>query len=206
MNFLQLLFFGLLPAVIGYMMGCPNAAWLVSRIKRVNLRNTGTKNLGTTNTFVTFGPFWALPVFLFDFGKAALAVILCRMLFPETVLPGLAAGTFAVIGHIFPFFLHFKGGKGLASYLGMITATNWRVGILALLFLCFICVITNYLIVASTLTVLCFPVWVGISMKSLSAAAVVMIASLVFLHKHHMNFRRLREGTEIPIWKRGRTD
>lgn len=109
---------------IGYGLGCMNPAYFISLLKHKDIRNSGTGNLGTTNTFMNFGKACGCAVLLFDMFKAFAAVWLCRALFPEMELASVMAGSMAVIGHIFPFYLHFKGGKGIASLAGFILATD----------------------------------------------------------------------------------
>jgi len=191
-------------AFLGYFLGCPNPAWLISRLKGVDLRARGTKNLGTANTFITLGPVWGIFVFLFDTGKAALAVALCRSLYPETELAGLTAGAAAVFGHVFPVWLRFHGGRGLASYLGMIFATDWRVGLIFLAGIAVVTVITDYLIVASTLTVIAFPVWTGFAYRGAGAVGIVLTASLLYLILHRANWIRLIHGREMNFRSGGK--
>ena len=95
---------------IGYLMGSVNSAALVGRRKQVDLSQTGTGNLGATNTMVTFG--WSAGVFvmLFDILKSFLAGKLAQYLFPTLRIAGMLACIGAMLGHCFPIFLHFKGG------------------------------------------------------------------------------------------------
>lgn len=89
---------------IGYGFGAVNPAYLISKWKHQDIRNSGTGNLGTTNAFINFGKGWGFVVMLVDMLKAFLAVGLCRCLFPELALAGTVAGSMAVIGHIYPFY------------------------------------------------------------------------------------------------------
>ena len=188
-----------LAALIGYLLGCPNLANVIARKKGVDLRRTGTKNLGTSNTFVTFGFFWAALVFLHDAGKAFIAIHLCRLLFPQIPLTFYAAGAGAVFGHVYPFHMGFRGGKGFAAYLGMILGIDWRLGILVCAGVILVMLIANHFIVASALTTLFFPIWTAVTGKGLFAVLLASAASLLYLILHKENFVRLFSGTEPKL-------
>ena len=136
----------LISAVLGYLLGCSNMAYWLGLIKKVDIRNNGSGNLGASNATVLLGWGAGVIVALHDIGKAVLAVFLARLLFPETEAVGAAAGVAAVMGHIFPFYLKFKGGKGLASFWGLILALNWKVGLAMLLLGVVITVVTDFIL------------------------------------------------------------
>ena len=186
-------------AMIGYLLGCSNMALYVSRFKETDLRKTGSKNLGTGNTYLSFGLGWAILVFIHDAGKAALAVYLGQLLFPEWLAAPYVAGSAAVLGHIFPFYLHFRGGKGFASYLGMILMLNWRAGITAILSVATIALISNYFVIASTVTVIAYPIYTAFVTHDIGAVATVSFTSIVFICFHRQNYVRLAKGTEPKI-------
>lgn len=97
--------------IIGYLLGCISPAALVSKIKNKDLRKSGTGNLGATNTLLVFGKSWGVCVMLFDVAKAFTACKLARWLFPSLPIAGMLAGSAAVAGHIYPFYMKFRGGK-----------------------------------------------------------------------------------------------
>ena len=149
--------------LLGYLLGSISPAALIAKIKKVNLRKSGTGNLGATNTTLVFGKKFGIAVMAFDIFKSALAVIIARLIFSEVgALAGLIAGASAVIGHMFPFYMKFKGGKGLAAYGGMVLAFD------PLLFLILLClgiismVIINYGVALTYAAAILFPVLVGI--------------------------------------------
>lgn len=96
-----------------YLIGCSNMALYLSRWKGVNLRAGGSKNLGASNAFALMGWKAGLLVAVHDIGKAVLAVELSKWIFPAVPLLGFIAGVACVLGHMFPFYLKFKGGQGL---------------------------------------------------------------------------------------------
>jgi len=106
----------LLSFIIGYLIGTVNPAALLAKRKQYNLKQSGTGNLGATNTMLAFGLRYGIFVLAFDLCKAYLSVHLSRFLFPKSELSGLVAGVGSVVGHIYPWHLKFKGGKGSAWY------------------------------------------------------------------------------------------
>lgn len=112
-------------------------------------------------------------VLLFDMFKAFAAVWLCRALFPEMELASVIAGSMAVIGHIFPFYLHFKGGKGIASLTGFILAADWKCFLFLLIVGCIAAVIVNYGCAISFSAASLFPVICLVKLQSVAAFAIL---------------------------------
>lgn len=185
--------------VFAYLMGCSNMALYISKIKKVDLTAGGSGNYGASNATILMG--WGAGVLtaIHDAGKACLAVILARWLFPELAYGGEVAGVACVLGHIFPFYMGFKGGKGFASYIGMTIALNWKFALIILLLGVLLTVITDYIVMATTLTILSVPVYIGITAHSVWPALILCIATAVILYKHRHNYVRIFKGTEIGL-------
>ena len=196
----------ILVIALGYLLGCSNMATYLAAIKKVDLSAGGSKNPGASNAVILMG--WGAGVMtaVHDIGKSALAVILARVLFPDVAYIGAVAGVASVLGHIFPFWMKFKGGKGFASYLGMTIALNWKFSIVVLLLLVVITLITDYIVAATANTIIIVPIWMGIASHSLSLALILLVGSLVIAWKHRENFVRIYKGTEIRFRKAGRGD
>lgn len=195
---MNILFYAI-TAAAAYLIGCTNPAWAISKLKGVDMRSGGSGNLGTCNSVVMLGFRWGVVVCLYDMGKAALAVALARLIFPELRFATEIAGAACVLGHIFPFYLKFRGGKGFASYLGMTLALDWKFALALLLAVVVITVVTDYIVFATLTTVVTVPVYAGIFRFGLLAVIPLVIASLVIIWKHRENFVRLRNGTEIRL-------
>jgi glycerol-3-phosphate acyltransferase PlsY len=195
-----------LSALMGYLLGCSNMAYWLGLIKKVDLRNNGSGNLGASNATVLLGWKAGVAVAVHDIGKAVLAVVLARMLFPETENVGAMAGVAAVLGHVFPFYLKFKGGKGFASYLGMTIALNWKIAIVVLLLVGIVTLVTDYIVAATTNTIIIVPAWLGIAGHSWILALILLVASVVIAWKHRENYVRMYHGTEIGFRSAGRGD
>lgn len=192
--------------LLSYILGSSNMAKYLAAIKRVDLTAGGSGNLGASNAVILMG--WGAGVLtaLHDIGKSALAVILARLVFPDAPYIGAAAGVAAVLGHIFPFWMKFKGGKGFASYLGMTLALNWKFAIAVLLLVVAVTLITDYIVAATTTTIVLVPVGLGILTQSIILPLILLVASLVIAWKHRENYIRIYNGTEIGFRKAGRGD
>ena len=188
----------LLVVLIGYLLGSLNLAVLLAKRKGVDLRAGGSGNPGASNTVTLMGWKAGVLVALHDIGKAFLAVWLCTKLFPALPYSGAIAGVSCVLGHIFPFYLRFRGGKGFASYLGMTLALNWKFALAIGLAIILVVLITDYIVVGTMVTVVSFPVFCAI--KHLYITALLLcVASLVIIYKHRANLVRIYNGTEIKV-------
>ena len=192
--------------LLSYILGSSNMAKYLAAIKKVDLTAGGSGNLGASNAVILMG--WGAGVLtaLHDIGKSALAVILARLVFPDAPYIGAAAGVAAVLGHIFPFWMKFKGGKGFASYLGMTLALHWKFAIAVLLLVVAVTLITDYIVAATTTTIILVPIGLGVLTQSIILPLILLVASLVIAWKHRENYVRIYNGTEIGFRKAGRGD
>ena len=188
-----------LTALGAYLLGCSNLAYCICKIKKVDIRTGGSGNLGASNTTTLLGWYAGIAVAIHDAGKALLAVMLANLFFPDAAYIGAVAGVASVLGHIFPFYLKFRGGKGFASYFGMTFALNWKLALVILGLVILVTVITDYIVVGTTLTILTVPVYQGMAEGSLILALILCIATVVIIYKHRMNYVRIYNGTEIGL-------
>ena len=189
----------ILVILAAYLLGSSNMALYISKIKKVDARAGGSGNLGASNAAILMGWGAGVTVAVHDIGKSALAVILARIVFPGLPFIGTVAGVASVLGHIFPFYLKFRGGKGFASYLGMTLALNWKLALVVMALVLVVTLMTDYIVMGTTLTIVSVPVYMGIAEHSLLLALMLCIASLVIIYKHRMNYVRIWKGTEIGL-------
>jgi len=202
MNWLLYIIVGLL----SYLLGCSNMALYLSKAKGIDLRKGGSGNLGASNALVLMGWKAGVLVGIHDIGKAVIAVLLVKHLCPELDNIGAVAGVAVVLGHMFPFYLKFKGGKGFASYLGMTIALNFRFALIVLVAVVLITLITDYIALATFTTVISVPVYFGIAEHSMIAASILFIATAAIIYKHRENIVRMANGTEIGFRRANRGD
>lgn len=188
-------------AAIGYLIGTFNLAYLMAKQRGIDIKKQGTSNAGASNATIVMGWRAGVLVALSDAGKALAAVAVVRMLYPELSLAAYITGIAVVIGHIYPFYLRFNGGKGFASYLGMILALDWRIflGVLAVAII--VTVVTDYIALATLTTAIGFPVYQYIIGKNTVVAMLFTFLSLVIIYKHIDNLKRIALGTEIGLRK-----
>ena len=186
-------------AVMGYLLGCSNMAYWISRIKKVDIRKNGSGNLGASNATVLLGWGAGVIVAVHDIGKAILAVLLAKMLLPDLEYVGAVAGVACVLGHIFPFYLKFRGGKGLASFFGMILALNWKVALGLLVLGLVITVVTDYISLAALSISVTAPVGIWLTTGGLAVPLILCIATVVMIFKHIENIQRILNHTEIGL-------
>ena len=189
-----------LAAALGaYALGCSNMAFYLSKLHKVDFRSGGSGNLGASNATILMGWKAGILVAIHDAGKALLAVLLANLLFPNLPNVGAVAGIAAVLGHIFPAPLKFRGGKGFAPYVGMTLALNWKFALVVLGIVVLVTVITDYIVVGTTTTVLMVPSYLGWAHHSFLLAGILLIGTLVILYKHRENYVRMANGTEIGL-------
>jgi glycerol-3-phosphate acyltransferase PlsY len=128
-----------------------------------------------------------------------LAVLLANIFYPDLPYIGAVAGVASVLGHIFPFYLKFKGGKGFAAYIGMTIALNWKLALVILALVVLITVVTDYIVLGTTTTIIAVPISLGIETHSVVLPLILLIATLVILYKHRENYPRIIKGTEIGL-------
>lgn len=197
----------LVTAVGSYLLGSIPFGYLLVRVfHKQDIRQTGSGNIGATNVSRT-SPALGILTLLLDALKGFVAVALTRVLFPgQTALLGLAA-LLAIVGHMFPVWLKFRGGKGVATGLGAFAVIVPKIilvmiGIFIALFLAF-----RYVSLASILTVALFPLLAWMldpHSNSSQLLAAIAASSLLIIAKHHENLRRLLAGTEPRFqWRRG---
>lgn len=190
----------LLAALLGYALGCLSPAFFLARRRGFDIRSTGSNNAGASNAFITMGAKSGVAVGLCDMAKACAAALLAAAVFPQ--LPGAAAvaGTAAVVGHIFPFYLRFRGGKGFAPFLGLTLALDWRFFLAILAVVLIITLVTDYIVIGTFTTIVSVPVYLGAFARTgWLVVSVVCVASLVIFAKHFVNIKRLMTGQEIGL-------
>ncbi len=199
------LIFKLLLILAAYLLGSvPSSVWIGRYFYDTDVREHGSGNAGFTNTVRVLGWKAGLPVFLIDVLKGYLAVNLVR--FSEDYLPGslvvinfqLILGAAAVLGHIFPIYVGFKGGKGVATLLGLLLAIQPHVTLICLGIFVFIFLTTRYVSLSSMVAGIAFPI-LNIYVFHTTAISLVifsMIVSILLLLTHQKNIERLLKKEE----------
>lgn len=187
----------LLWAVIGYGLGSIPFGMILARVMGLgNLREIGSGNIGATNVLRTGSKTAAALTLLLDGGKGAVAVLLARAFAGEDSAQIAALAAF--FGHCFPIWLGFKGGKGVATFIGLWLALAWPVGLALCATWLVTAAITRYSSLSALVAAVASPVWALVLGVPGAVALAAALAALI-LWRHHENIARLRAGTESRI-------
>ena len=190
----------LITALIGYLLGNIQSAYFLGKfVHKVDIREHGTSNIGASNATVVLGKKLGFITLLLDVLKAVAAVVIVRAYFPGESDLQFWAGCWAVIGHIFPFFLKFKGGKGVASLLGVLIVVNWQIGLISTAIVIITTLLTNYIALGAIILYLSLPISLFFYDYSLLPILLSLFLLLVGFIKHLGNFSRIRNGTELKV-------
>lgn len=177
----------ILSVLIGYFLGCLSPAAFLGRKHNKDLRKEGTGNLGATNTLIVLGAKNGILVMVFDIAKAFIASRIAKHLFPRQYYAGLLAGTGAVFGHCFPCHMKFKGGKGVASFAGMMLAHNPVIFLILLIIGLIMMLVINYGVATPVTAAVLYPVISLAFSGDLWIFGITAVASILIIVKHWSN-------------------
>ena len=193
-------------AIVAYFIGSISFSVIFSRkFAGFDVREKGSKNAGSTNVLRTVGKKAAALTLVCDVLKGVMAIVVAILAgriwteVDETLLEYIA-GFFAILGHTFPIFFEFRGGKGVATALGVLITLNWKIGLICLIFAVIIIAFTKMVSVGSILAAVLYPIltiFMG-DVKFLPVMISILIALLVIFN-HRENLKRIKNGTENKI-------
>ncbi|WP_427338520.1 glycerol-3-phosphate 1-O-acyltransferase PlsY [Caloranaerobacter sp. DY30410] len=193
----------LLILLLSYLIGNINAAYLIGKtLENKDIRNYGSGNAGATNALRVFGAKIAAITFLFDLLKAVIAVILGKMILGETGM--LLSGISVVVGHNWPVLLNFRGGKGIASTIGVMLVVNYKITFICVAIGLIIVIKSKYVSLGSVITMALLPI-IGLFLNrpfSLDFLIFTLILSAMAIYRHKENISRLLKGQERKIGER----
>ena len=195
---------GISSLLIGYLFGCFQTSYFISQlVSKKDIRKIGSGNAGASNVTSELGWKYGILTGVVDVLKAYIPTQLVLYIFPGTYQPldlMVLAGTSAVLGHIYPFFLDFRGGKGVACYIGMLLVIDWKIGVAVMIGLILITIITDYVSVGSISLYIIIPVLAytsdDYSHIVVRCAVVLFIVGMI---KHWINLQRIMNGTETGL-------
>ena len=201
----------LLSVLAGYLLGSVPFGLLVSRMKGMDIRQHGSGNIGATNVWRVCGWRYGLPVFVLDVLKGVASVLFARWIAPrfdgDPAWAGIVAATACILGHSFPIWLRFKGGKGVATSLGVLFGLMPMVSLGVLLLWAVIFKASGYVSLASIVAAVALPLLAGGAQYAgwgygWPCVGFAVIAALLVIMRHRSNIQRLRAGTESRFGKR----
>jgi len=188
--------------IAGYLLGSIPFGLLLTRMIGVDIRQVGSGNIGTTNVLRTGNKALAAATLLLDAGKGAAAVLIGRELGGE--IAGIMAGMAAFIGHCFPVWLRFRGGKGVATILGITLAALPLAGLIALAVWLGGALVTRYSSVGGMLAAVACPLAVWFLAHDLGWALHLAMLAALLIFQHRDNLARLGNGTESKIGQKAK--
>ncbi|MDK2810238.1 MAG: acyl phosphate:glycerol-3-phosphate acyltransferase [Petroclostridium sp.] len=189
----------LLAVLISYLLGSINSSILVGRLwANIDIRKYGSGNAGATNTLRTLGKSAAAVVLIGDVLKGIIGVIIGRYLAGE--MGALTAGIACVLGHNFPIYFGFKGGKGILTSAGVIFMINWKIGLVLAVLVLLIIAITRYVSLGSIIGASLYPVVVLLfDRRGIEHIIFAVWIAVLAVYRHKTNIKRLLDGTESKL-------
>ncbi len=194
-------------SLIAYCIGSISFSVILSRkFAGFDVRDKGSKNAGATNVLRTVGKRVALLTLICDILKGVIAIVIAIIagkIWEDVVnVESLKylAGFFVILGHTFPIFFEFRGGKGVATALGVLITLNWKIGLICLIFALIIIAFTKMVSVGSILSAILYPI-LTIFMAEVEFGAIIIsiFIALLVIFNHRENLKRIKEGTENKL-------
>lgn len=190
---------------IGYLFGCINGSQIVGNYKNINIKKSGMKNAGASNTTIVLGLRYGIIVAFIDVSKAIFSILLIVFLLNHFEIINEAQiiyiylnALFVVLGHNYPITMNFSGGKGTASFIGLILMIDWRIAFMGLCVLLLLSFVTDYLVIGVLSMYISF---IGFTYYSFGLSPVLIALLLLFLSimKHIENYKRIISKQEIRL-------
>lgn len=201
-------------AILSYLLGSLNFGVILSKgIEKDDIREHGSGNAGTTNMLRNYGKRLAILTILGDMIKVAVAIGLSFLIVKLTNVYDLISeanvdadmliksfsGFFCVLGHIFPCFFKFKGGKGVATAGGMVFIVDWKIALILLAIFIIIVAVTKYVSLGSIIIALLYPILIYLFYKNLVLTIIALIFTLIVIVAHRSNIKKLINHSENKI-------
>lgn len=193
-------------SIIAYFIGSISFSVILSRkFAGFDVREKGSKNAGATNVLRTVGKKVAALTLVCDILKGVIAIVIAMIagkIWEDIDIEILKylAGLFAILGHTFPIFFEFRGGKGVATALGVLITLNWKIGLICLIFALIIIAFTKMVSVGSILSAVLYPILtVFMGEASFGAITISILITLLVIFNHRENLKRIKNGTENKL-------
>ncbi len=206
-------------AILSYLLGSLNFGIIISKsLNKDDVRSHGSGNAGSTNMLRNFGKKYAVMTIIGDMLKVAVAILIAYLVMKYLGHTSLSkgsdaqilgvdakmftksfAGLFCVIGHIFPCFFRFKGGKGVATAGGMVFMIDWRIALILLAIFIITVAVTKYVSLGSIIMAVLYPVLIFVFYKSLPLTVISAVFTIIVVVAHRENIKKLINHTESKI-------
>ncbi len=193
MSFLQIVLSG----IAGYLLGSINSSIIVGKLYRIDIRQYGSGNAGMTNTLRTLGKKAAFFVLIGDILKGIISYLFGLALAGK--VGAMTAGTLAIIGHNWPVYFQFKGGKGVLTSAAVLFMMNAEIAALLLLIFAVVVVMTRYVSLGSIIAAALFPVLAIVYRQDAGFVIFSIVICLLVIFRHRSNISRILNGTESKL-------
>jgi len=185
--------------------GCIQTSYFIGRFKfKVDVKNQGSKNAGASNGVLLFGWKYGIFIGLIDMFKAYIPILIILSIYPDDMFLASITGGGVILGHIFPFFMGFNGGKGMSSYFGMLLAFDFMFGIGILFVAALLLMITNYVAISTVLILIFVPPIIYFMCNSnvydFNFLLSLSFFSIIIFIKHIENIYKICKGNEKTFW------
>lgn len=195
----------ILVIVIGYLFGCVHGSQIIGKYKKINIKKSGMENSGATNATLLLGWRYGLLVAIVDIGKTIVSMFLvASILNMQNILVDwqifylLTNALFVIIGHNYPITMNFNGGKGTASFFGVLLYLDWKYAIISLFMALIFAFITNYFVFGTMLAYLAFITYIAY-VYGKGPVLLAFFFTVLFLLKHAENFKRIMNHEEVKL-------
>lgn len=195
----------LLIIIIGYLLGCIHGSQIVGKYKKINIKKSGMKNSGASNATLLLGWKYGLIVAFIDVGKAVFSLSITMYLINYAAILSdwhiiyiLVNGLFVIIGHNFPINMNFNGGKGTASFFGLLLFMNWKFAFISLVVAVVFSFVTNYFVLGTFSGYLLFNSYIAY-LYGVGPILIAFLFTILFLLKHADNFKRILRKEEVKL-------
>ncbi len=193
---------------LGYIFGCFQSSYFLGKIfKKIDIRTLGNGNAGASNATVSFGWKFGVSVAILDILKTIISTIIIRILFQNSLSEGnlifliYLNGLFVILGHNYPFYLNFKGGKGTASLVGLLFAINIKFGLLGILTMLIITIVTDYIPLGTIGLVILFVLGTIYFKFNIYCIFISIFVAILSVYKHIPNIKNIISHQENGLRK-----
>lgn len=183
--------------LIGYLIGAFSTSYVIGALSGFDIRKRGSGNAGASNVIIVLGKAAGAFCAIMDIAKTCLALWITKLLFPTFVYAFPLTGAACILGHIFPFYMKFRGGKGLACLGGVVLMTDVRLFFIMITIALIVVLIVNYLCVVPMTASVAYAVIYGVMNQDMVGMLIFMVAAVVICLKHIDNLKRIKNGTEV---------
>lgn len=185
--------------LLGYFVGTVNPSYIAGKARGIDVKRQGSGNAGASNAVILMGKAVGVACGLFDIFKAFAIYKICCALFPAMDYAGVLAGVGCMLGHIFPVWMSFRGGKGLACLGGTILAYDWKFFCMILAAEIVLVLLVGYICMVAITASIVFPAAYAVGGGHIIGVLALIAAAGVMLFKHRENLKRIREGKEMRV-------